>query len=93
MAYEMRSEINRPHRRFEAGDEADVAIAFTPHVAGGSYRFLLSVTSLDGRTDLFRDQVGLVAYVSPAPGSSGVADLGATITLDGDVLNEYRDFA
>jgi len=89
----MRSEINRRHRRFKAGTEADVAIDFTPHVAGGSFRFMLTVTSIDGRTVLYRDQNGLVAYVTPALGSSGVADMQATISLDGDLLNDYPELS
>ncbi len=91
VAYEMRSAINRQHRRFEAGEEADVTIQLTPHVAGGSFRFLLTVSSVDGRTILYRDQAGIVAYVTPALGTSGIADLEATIALDGDVLTDYPE--
>ncbi len=89
VAYEMRSVINRRHRRFAAGAEADVEVQLTPHLAGGSFRFVLTVTSIDGRTILFRNHPGLLAYVTPALGSSGVADLEATILLDGDPLDDY----
>jgi lipopolysaccharide transport system ATP-binding protein len=91
VAYEMRSEINRRHRKLKAGTESDVDIDFTPHVAGGTFRFILTITSVDNRTVLYRDQQGLLAYVTPALGSSGVADMQATICLDGDLLNDYPE--
>jgi lipopolysaccharide transport system ATP-binding protein len=93
VVYEMRSVINRQGRRFAAGDEADADIAFTPQLAGGSFRFLVTVTSADGRDVLHRDNTGLLVYVPPPLGTSGVADLGATITLDGEPLTDYRDVA
>jgi lipopolysaccharide transport system ATP-binding protein len=91
VVYEMRSAINRAHRKFEAGDEAGVEVAFTPHLAGGSYRLLLTVTGRDGREVLHRDDVGLFVYVAPPLGSSGVADLAATIRLDGEELTDHPD--
>ena len=91
LVYQMRSVINRTHRRFEAGQEAEVDIAFTPRMAGGSFRLLLTVSSCDGRQVLHHDSTGMMVYVPPPLGSSGVADLAATIRLDGDVLNDYPD--
>jgi ABC-type polysaccharide/polyol phosphate transport system ATPase subunit len=93
VVYEMRSVLNRQHRRYEAGTEAEAEIAFTSHLAGGTYRFQLTVTSVDGRRTHYRDGTGMLVYVPPALGSSGVADLGATIALDGDVLNDHPDVA
>ena len=91
VVYEMRSVINREHRVYQAGEEAKVEVAFTPQLAGGSFRFLLTVSSRDGREVLHRDDVGLFVYVPPPLGSSGVADLAATIRLDGEVLSDYPD--
>jgi ABC-type polysaccharide/polyol phosphate transport system ATPase subunit len=78
VVYEMRSAFNRRHRTFHPGDTADVDVAFTPHLAGGSFRLLLAVTSHDGRVELHRDTTGLLVYVPPPLGSSGVAPLAAT---------------
>lgn len=91
VAYEMRSVLNRGHRRYQAGEEARVEVAFTPRLAGGSFRLLLTVSSRDGRDVLYRDDVGLFVYVPPPLGSSGIADLAATIRLDDEVLSDYDD--
>jgi ABC-type polysaccharide/polyol phosphate transport system ATPase subunit len=91
VVYEMRSVINRHHRRYEAGEEARVEVAFTPQLAGGSFRLQLTVSSRDGRQVLHRDDIGLLVYVPPPLGSSGLADLAATIRLDGEVLNDHSD--
>jgi hypothetical protein len=91
IVYEMRSVLNRHHRRFEAGTEAEGDISFTSNIAGGTYRFLLKVTSVDGRQIHYNDHTGMLVYISPELGASGVADLSATIALEGDVLNDYPD--
>jgi ABC-type polysaccharide/polyol phosphate transport system ATPase subunit len=89
VVYEMRSVINRHHRQYDVGEEAEVDISFTPQLAGGSFRLLLTVSTRDGRQVLHRDDVGLFVYVPPPLGSSGVVDLAATIRLDGDVLSDH----
>jgi len=91
VAYQMRSALNHQHRRYGKGDEATAEIAFTPQLAGGTFRFLVSVTSVDGRQLLYRDTNGLLVYVPPPLGSAGIADLDATIRLDGEVLTDYPD--
>ena len=91
VVYEMRSRLGHGHRRFAAGTEADATVGFTPQLAGGSYRFLVTVTSNDGRGVLHRDETGLLVYVPPPLGTSGVVDLGATIALDDEVLTDHPD--
>jgi ABC-type polysaccharide/polyol phosphate transport system ATPase subunit len=91
VVYEMRSVIGRQHRRYEAGEEAQVEVSFTPQLAGGSFRLQLTVSDRDGRSVLHRDDMGLVVYVPPPLGSSGVADLRAAIRLDGQLLSDYSD--
>jgi ABC-type polysaccharide/polyol phosphate transport system ATPase subunit len=91
VVYEMRSALNRRHRTVAPGEEVDVDVAFTPQLAGGSFRLLLTVTSVDGRRILHRDDQGMLVYVPPPLGTSGVADLSATISLDGDVLTDHPD--
>ncbi|MGI8663300.1 MAG: ABC transporter ATP-binding protein [Acidimicrobiales bacterium] len=93
VVYEMRSVLNRSHQRYEAGDDADVEIDFTPQLAGGSFRFLLTVTSLDGRSVHHRDTMGMLVYVTPPLGTSGVADLQASIRLGEEILSDYPGVA
>jgi lipopolysaccharide transport system ATP-binding protein len=90
LAYEMKTAIGQPYRVYEAGDEAEVDIAFTPRLGGGSYRLALSVTSLDGRSTLHADHEGMLVYLAPPLGSAGIADLEATIAVDGRCLTEHE---
>ena len=91
VVYQMRSVLNHEHRRYDAGEEATVDIRFTPQLGGGSFRFMVQVTSVDGRDVLYRETTGMLVYVPPPLGTAGVADLDATITLDGTVLTDYPD--
>ena len=90
VAYEMRSEINRSHRQFETGDEAELDVEFTPLLGGGTYRLVLTVSSIDTRRVYCRDPAGLMIYLTPPLGTSGIAALDATIRLNGDVVSDYR---
>jgi ABC-type polysaccharide/polyol phosphate transport system ATPase subunit len=89
LAYEMSSEVGRDYRSFRAGDEAEVVVAFTPRLGGGSYRLVLTLTSATGRQVLLRDPVGTYVYFVPPLGSGGIADLDATITVDDVALCEH----
>ena len=93
IAYQMRSVINREHASFAPGEEAEIEVGFTPHLAGGSYRFVFAVSTVDGRAILHQDLNGMLIYVSPQYGSGGIADLDATITLDGKVLTDHPDLS
>jgi hypothetical protein len=90
LAYEMKTAIGQSYRVYEAGDEAEVDIAFMPRLGGGSYRLALSVTSLDGRSTLHADHEGVLVYLAPPLGSAGIADLEATIAVDGRCLTEHE---
>jgi ABC-type sulfate/molybdate transport systems ATPase subunit len=89
VAYEVRSVVNRGQRTYRAGETAEVEVRFTQRLAGGSYRLLLTVLSRDARQVLHRDVDGIVAYVSPPLGTSGIADLGGSIALDGAVVSDH----
>jgi lipopolysaccharide transport system ATP-binding protein len=90
LAYEMKTAIGRSYRSFEAGEETDVDVAFMPRLGGGSYRLALSVTTVDGRSTLHADHEGMLVYIAPPLGSAGLADLEASVTLDGRCLTDHE---
>jgi hypothetical protein len=75
---------------YEPGTEIVGAINFVPRVAGGSLRLVVSIRDADGRV-LHDDVNGTLVYLAPVLGTSGVADLDATITLDGEVLTDHPE--
>jgi ABC-type polysaccharide/polyol phosphate transport system ATPase subunit len=80
-------------RRFGAGDVADIDVAFRSQLGGGTYRLGVTVADRNAR-DLLAVKVGEVPiYLAPRPGSSGWADLDATISESGCDLTEYGDLA
>lgn len=89
--YEMKSAIGRAGRGYRSGEEASVAIGFRAHLGGGTYRLQLTVTDRTGRVALLRDPGGALLYVPPPLGTAGLADLGAEIRLDGDLLTDHDD--
>jgi ABC-type polysaccharide/polyol phosphate transport system ATPase subunit len=90
LAYHHHAEYGQTYRHFQAGDEAEVDIAFTPRLAGGTYRLLIAVTSTDGRRVLYRDSTGMYVYTPPPLGSGGIADCAAEITIDGTYMSDHR---
>jgi lipopolysaccharide transport system ATP-binding protein len=90
LAYEMKTAIGRPYHLYQSGEEAEVDVGFMPRLGGGSYRLALSVTSLDGRSTLHADHEGMLVYLAPPLGTAGIADLEATISLDGRCLTEHE---
>ena len=89
--YEMKTAIGRGGRAFRAGEEAEVTVGFDAHLGGGTFRLQLTVTDRSGRVALARDPDGLLLYLPPPLGSSGVADLDAHIAVDGHVLSDHDD--
>ncbi|MBA2283593.1 MAG: ABC transporter ATP-binding protein [Actinomycetota bacterium] len=89
LAYEMKTEIGRSHRRFGPGDEIDASIKFEPRLGGGTYRLLVSIADLHGRDFLLRESEGTLLYLAPPLGTAGVADLGASIELDGTEMTDH----
>jgi hypothetical protein len=89
VAYQMRSVIERAYHAFHAGDQAEVDVEFWPRLGGGTYRLVLSVLSSDVRTVHYRDPVGTLIYRTPPLGSSGIAALDATISVDGERVTDH----
>jgi ABC-2 type transport system ATP-binding protein len=83
--YATRTAVGERWRSFAAGEEADVEIAFRPRFGGGgTFRVVVLVTDNDSSTTLLHDAEGLSFFVTPRPWVFGVADLDATITVDGE---------
>ena len=90
LAYSMQTAVTRRHRRYAAGEHADVAVGFRPAFGGGgTYRVSIVVTDRTGRDVLNTHDHGLLLYVPPRPGVAGPADLGAAIEVDGTVLSDH----
>lgn len=83
LAYELKSAINHGYRTFAPGEEAEIVVAFTPRLGGGTYRLCTAVTSVDGRDVLCADPAGMLVYLPVPTGAGGVADLEAAISVDG----------
>jgi lipopolysaccharide transport system ATP-binding protein len=90
LVYEMKTVIGRPYRRFDAGEETEVAVDFIPRLGGGTYRLALAVTTVDGRSTLHADHEGMLVYIAPPLGSAGLADLEASVALDGRCLTDHE---
>ncbi|MGH9300913.1 MAG: Wzt carbohydrate-binding domain-containing protein, partial [Acidimicrobiales bacterium] len=88
LAFSTFSAINHQWRTFEAGEESVVRIAFTPRLSGGTYRLSLAVMSSDLRALLANDTDGILLYVPTRIGSAGIAELNATVRIDGSVIND-----
>jgi lipopolysaccharide transport system ATP-binding protein len=81
LAYGMQTTIGKPWQVFEAGETAEVEVVFRPRLGGGTYRLTLVVTDLKGADVLHQDPNGLMMYIAPKLGTTGFADLEATIAV------------
>jgi ABC-2 type transport system ATP-binding protein len=84
LAYGKHTTIGDGWRSFSAGEEATVEVAFWPRLGGGgTFRIAVSVMDDAGKETLFQDRAGPSFYVPPRLGVTGVADLEASILIDG----------
>jgi ABC-2 type transport system ATP-binding protein len=91
VAYSMHTD-HRAWRSFDAGEEATVEVRFQPRFGGGgTFRIALIISDADGNDVLFHDQQGSSFYVPQRLGVMGVADLGATIAVDGEARTDHRE--
>ena len=90
LAYGMQTTIGRTWRRFEAGDTVDVEVAFQPRLGGGTYRLGMVVTDVRGADVLCQDPTGLMMYIAPRLGTTGFADLEATISVDEENMTAHE---
>jgi ABC-2 type transport system ATP-binding protein len=81
--YGIHTPVNYSHRTYEAGEEADLKVTFTPRLGGGTYRLTSQVMTMDGRGVLATDQSGLYLFLDGIPWVSGLADLDGIPTIDG----------
>lgn len=91
LAYGMQTTIGRSWRRFEPGDVAQIDVAFRPRLGGGTYRLLLIATDINGLDVLCHDPNGLLVYIAPRLGSSGFADLEASLTFGSIALTSHDE--
>lgn len=79
-----------PPRHYSPGETATVTIPFEARLGGGTYRLDLRVVDMDGRQTLAHAG-NFMMYVPPSVGIGGVADLRATIEVDGVSHTEHQD--
>ncbi|HEY1832669.1 MAG TPA: ABC transporter ATP-binding protein [Acidimicrobiales bacterium] len=90
LAYSMHTTF-RQWKSFAAGDTTDIAIVFAPRFGGGgTFRIMLDVTDLSGSHVLGSDLDGQRFYVAPRPGTGGLGDALATISIDGQAMTEHQ---
>jgi ABC-2 type transport system ATP-binding protein len=77
-------------RTFEAGETAQIEVPFQQRLGGDTYRVVLNMLDRNG-DPLYSDSEGLLVYVAPRPGSVGLADLDATILVDGEEVDDGAD--
>jgi ABC-type polysaccharide/polyol phosphate transport system ATPase subunit len=91
VAYGRLTTLGDRWRSFAAGEETTVRVDFRPNFGGGgTFRVVIAVTDDGGSTVLLHDQGGPSFYVPPRLGVEGVADLGADISVDGEVRTNHR---
>jgi ABC-2 type transport system ATP-binding protein len=89
--YGTRTAVADQWRSFRAGEETEVDVSFQPRFGGGgTFRLTVLVTDNDSSTTLLHDADGVSFFVAPRPWVFGVADLNATITVDGEHRMSHR---
>lgn len=92
-AYGMFTTIGDGWRTFSAGEEATVEVTFrTRFGGGGTFRIATMVVDNDGKDYLLQDHNGPSFYVPPKLGVTGVADVDATIYIDGVPRTLHKPF-
>ena len=89
LAYGMQTMIGRTWRRFELGETVEAEVVFRPKLGGGTYRLGLVVTDRNGQEVLAQDPGGLLMYMAPKLGTTGFADLEASISVGEEDLTAY----
>lgn len=89
--YSMQSQPGRAWRHFDEGETIEVEVAFRARLGGGTYRLSLSIADREVHNVLANRLAETAIYLAPRPGSSGTADLEATISASGRSLSDYGD--
>ena len=90
-AYGMATAVGRQWRQFAAGEMVTTDVVFRPRLGGGTYRLVIVVTDREGRRVLLTDEGGLLIYIAPRIGSTGIADIEATIAVGDQELTDHRE--
>jgi hypothetical protein len=90
LVYCMHTAVGQAWRRYKAGEVADVEMTFQPRLGGGTYRLSTAITDCEGTQTIGSDPVGTLIYLAPPLGSVGVADLRASITVDGNLRTDHK---
>ena len=91
-AYGIHSPLDIEHRAFRPGEETEVVIRLTNHLAGGTYQVDAWITSPDSVDIYGGDQSGVYFFVPAVANTYGAADLDGVISVDGRDLVEERSF-
>lgn len=83
VAYQIFSTVGDRNRAYGPGDEVELDVAFTARMVGGTYHCTMQVLDVQGRRVLGHDAEGVLVRVGGRPGISGIADLDATVAVDG----------
>jgi ABC-type polysaccharide/polyol phosphate transport system ATPase subunit len=89
--YGMATAVGRPWQRFAAGDVAVAEVVFRARLGAGTYRLVAELKDRNGREVLWSDQNGVPIFMAWRLGASGLADLEATIAIDGHDLTDHQE--
>ncbi len=89
LAYGRFTTIGASWRHLQAGEEIDVVVRFHPRLAGGTYRLTTPIYDRSCREILAADDEGMLFHMPPRLGTHGIADLEATISIDGELRSDY----
>ncbi|MBA2326083.1 MAG: ATP-binding cassette domain-containing protein [Actinobacteria bacterium] len=91
LAYSMQTTLGDGWRSFPAGSETTAALTFRPRFGGGgTFRITMVVTNDDASVPLLHDQHGPSFFVPPRLGVVGVADLEASVVVDGRPRTDHQ---
>ena len=91
VVYTISSNFHENGQMYPKGAHANIEIPLHLRLAGGTYRLELFVSDAAGRRALVADSPGLAIYVTLRTGRGGLADLDATINLDGAEISEFPE--
>ncbi|MGH9275963.1 MAG: ABC transporter ATP-binding protein, partial [Acidimicrobiales bacterium] len=91
LVYRFQSTFGTDGRTYAAGAKADLVVEFTARAGGGgTFTAEVSVTDKAGRNVLGKSGAATAFYVPPRLGNLGVADLEASLLLDGVDIGQHR---
>ena len=88
-AYSITSAAPKDRVVFSSGDVIEVRIPIRVNLVSGTYRLRLTAYDEFARDVLAHDSEGLAIYVRGEVGRTGVADLDASIEVDGSEMSNY----